>query len=67
MVATTALESTPPLKKAPSGTSLRSRILTASVRSSWKRSGASGRGSGSGKGSSQYRWRLAPSGVHTRV
>jgi hypothetical protein len=67
MAATTRLESTPPLKKAPTGTSLRSRIFTASVRSSPKRSGTSaGRRSPAGAGTSQYFRMVTLRGVQTR-
>src|SRR5438046_5672885 len=53
---TTEVESTPPLRKAPNGTSLRRRILTASRRmlSNSSSSSRSDRASGGGHGTSQY-------------
>ena len=66
-MATTTLESTPPLRKAPTGTSLRSRIRTASSSSAWKRSGTSrGAGPSSGSGTSQYFLSAVLPGRHTR-
>ena len=61
IVATTVVESIPPLRKAPSGTSLLSWILTASDNCARIRSSSSWSSCFSGgRGTSQYSWISTP-------